>query len=171
MLPSTPYTQVGFTLIELMIVIAIIGVLSGIAIPQYQGYMGRAQFVRVVNESGALKRNLDICINEGKLTIPPAAVPTANECDPMAAASNLIDSATGGEQAGHPAPSAGVNGYPQAVINNDGSGEITATFGNSALPELTIAGQNKITWTRNTSGTWTCQSTVMAKYVTSLCPN
>jgi type IV pilus assembly protein PilA len=162
--------QSGFTLIELMMVVAIIGVLSSIAIPQYQGYMGRAQFVRVVNETAMLKRNLDNCIMEGKSTIP-AAAPTAAQCDPMASTSNLIDSATGGAQAGYPAPTPGANGYPQAIINIDGSAAITATFGSSALPELTIAGQNQVSWTRNISGTWTCQSTVMSKYVTSLCPN
>jgi type IV pilus assembly protein PilA len=170
MLPSKPQNQRGLTLIELIIVLAIIGVLSGIAIPLYQGYMGRAQFVRVVNETAMLKRNLDNCIMEGKSVIP-AAAPNAAQCDPMASPSDLIDSAIGVAQAGYPAPTPGVTGYPQAIINNDGSATITATFGSSALPELTIAGQNQVTWTRNTGGTWICQSTVMSKYVTSLCPN
>jgi type IV pilus assembly protein PilA len=167
---SIIYDQRGFTLIELMIVIAIIGVLAGIAVPQYQGYMGRAQFVRVVSESAALKRNIDACINEGRTTVPMAA-PTATECDPMASPSNLIDSAAGGAQAGYAAANPGVNGYPQVFIANDGGATITATFGSSALPELTIAGQNQITWTRNPSGTWSCQSTVKAKYINTICPN
>lgn len=41
-------TQKGFTLIELMIVITIIGILSAIAIPQYQNYITRSQFAESI---------------------------------------------------------------------------------------------------------------------------
>ena len=53
--------QKGFTLIELMIVIAIIGILAAIAIPQYQQYTKKAKFSEVVNLASAFKNDVALC--------------------------------------------------------------------------------------------------------------
>ena len=53
--------QQGFTLIELMIVVAIIGVLAAIALPAYQNYTKKAKFVEVTHATSPFKNGVDEC--------------------------------------------------------------------------------------------------------------
>ena len=57
-------TQKGFTLIELMIVIAIIGILAAVAVPQYGQYTKRAKFTEVVTQTAAAKTAVTLCYQE-----------------------------------------------------------------------------------------------------------
>ena len=61
--------QQGFTLIELMIVVAIIGILAAVAIPQYKDYTAKAKAGNAVTAVDSLKKAVGICSQEeGALT-------------------------------------------------------------------------------------------------------
>lgn len=153
--------QKGFTLIELMIVIAIIGILAAIAVPQYQNYIARSQVTRVMAEAGALKTTVETCILDGRTELGE----DAGKCQLGATGSNLIDGDTA--NAGDKAPAKGT-GVPKVTITKDnGKAEIEAKFGNNAA--TTLAGKT-LTWSRDENGTWTCATTVDKKYAPSSCP-
>ena len=100
--------QKGFTLIELMIVVAIIGILAAIAIPAYQDYTKKAHFAEVVSIAGAYETAVADCFNNlatlvgcdaGTNGIPAAAAATNNLAAGMTVASGVI-TMTGTVQAG-----------------------------------------------------------------------
>jgi len=66
--------QQGFTLIELMIVVAIIGILAAIALPAYQDYTGRAQASEGLTVTGGLRADIATALSEGGGTIDATAI-------------------------------------------------------------------------------------------------
>jgi len=142
--------QKGFTLIELMIVVAIIGVLAAIAIPQYQNYVGRSQVSRVMGETGALRTIIEVCYSEGRTDVEYVSAPTGDsKCAVGAVNSNLMD-----------------GGKPTVAMDTSGAATITAKF-KGAYADIN---GTELVWTRDTSGSWKCTSdTAIQKYAPSSC--
>ncbi|MDE4454491.1 pilin [Psychrobacter sp. DAB_AL62B] len=154
--------QKGFTLIELMIVVAIIGILAAIAIPQYQNYITKSQVSRVMGETGAIKTAVEDCVNSGKETGSAAGNCTA--ADLGLTASNLLGAAVGGETA-----EGAKAATPKVNINTDGSAKIQGKFGNNASANLKGETPKLLVWSRSTSGSWSCDTNVEAKYAPNGC--
>ncbi len=141
--------QQGFTLIELMIVVAIIGILAAIAIPAYQDYTARSMTAEAMNLAGGLKTSVGEVAHQ---------LGTLNGIN---SSSNAI-----------PAASSVVGKYIASVgvVN----GVITATFKAAASTHAAL-GRNQISFTPTLnagSTSWVCASpggAIPAKYLPSAC--
>ena len=91
--------QAGFTLIELMIVVAIIGILAAVAIPAYQNYIKKAKFANVISATNAVKLAMADCIQNNSSLAACDTAAKLNITLPTAADANLssltITAATG----------------------------------------------------------------------------
>ena len=138
--------QKGFTLIELMIVVAIIGILAAVAIPSYQNYTLKAKFTEVVNATAPFKTGIEICVQNGNCAYPSGG--------------GVLSSVTAGSD-DVPAAIATASGK-LASVGVSTAGAITATstaadFGGTAYTFImtpTADATGKVTW----GITGTCKS-------------
>jgi len=138
--------QQGFTLIELMIVVAIIGILAAIALPAYQDYVARSQMSEAMTlASGARSAVTEFYTSEGHF---PASNTSAGLAVPADITGNYVD---------------------QVAVGNGGL--ITATMKNSGVSEG-IQGKTLLLSPTTTAGSvqWVCKKgTVDNKYLPSSC--
>ncbi|WP_036248844.1 pilin [Methylobacter sp. BBA5.1] len=141
--------QQGFTLIELMIVVAIIGILAAIAIPAYQDYVTRAQVSEAVELLGGLKTPL------AEYSADAGAWPSAIVAPTAAATATEIPGTITGKYATVTATVTGA--YPV--------GSITATMTSGQANTKTV-----IMATADGGATWTCNTgTVDKKWMPAAC--
>jgi type IV pilus assembly protein PilA len=126
--------QAGFTLIELMIVVAIIGILAAVAIPAYSDYTVKAKVANALSAAGSLKTAVALCAQEaGDVTSCTTATAAANI--PTFNPTKEVKSAV-----------VNASGVIVLTLNDIGKGTADATI--TMTPTL---GATSLTWLNSTS--------------------
>jgi len=140
--------QQGFTLIELMIVVAIIGILAAIAIPAYQDYTIRAQVSEGLNLAGGAKAAVT------EFTMDTGSFPSTNT------------------QAGIATTPTDISGKYVVSVTVQGSGAIRVAYGNDAHQILGGSDLDLSPTTTPGSVVWRCKSgptTIQPKHLPAAC--
>lgn len=124
--------QKGFTLIELMIVVAIIGILAAVAVPAYQNYTLKAKFSEVVIGTSAIKTAVEICAQDlGTVT---GCTDATNGIVAVAAAGNIATiTTTNGVITAAAVSANGLTGQTYILNPTFAAGKVTWVKGGTCL--------------------------------------